>query len=122
MGARWKDQCEAAFRIRDDFGLEKALGYLIGEKFLALLDWSRTNIEGRLEVQDFADRIRQDWPVGELRSYLQNVERVGVQGHVLDAEAARFMEDCGAFAEGPADWAEHQLLLEQARRLLLPGG
>ena len=30
----WIDQCEAALDIKDAFGLEKAIGYLIGEKFL----------------------------------------------------------------------------------------
>ncbi|MGH7354686.1 MAG: hypothetical protein ACRELS_08960 [Candidatus Rokuibacteriota bacterium] len=32
----WIEQCEAAWDIREAFGLQKALGYLIGEKLLNL--------------------------------------------------------------------------------------
>ena len=30
----WIEQCEAAEQIEDEFGTQKALDYLIGEKFL----------------------------------------------------------------------------------------
>lgn len=30
----WTDQCEAAEDIRERFGIEKAIGYLVGEKFI----------------------------------------------------------------------------------------
>lgn len=33
----WVEQCEASRDIREAFGLQKALGYLIGEKLLNLL-------------------------------------------------------------------------------------
>jgi hypothetical protein len=33
----WVEQCEAAQGIREAFGLEKAIGYLIGEKLLNFL-------------------------------------------------------------------------------------
>jgi hypothetical protein len=31
----WKEQCEAARQIEAEFGTQKALSYLIGEKFLS---------------------------------------------------------------------------------------
>ena len=37
----WIEQCEAARDIREGFGLEKAIGYLIGEKFLNFLERTR---------------------------------------------------------------------------------
>ncbi len=30
----WIEQCEAARGLRDDWGTQKALGYLVGEKLL----------------------------------------------------------------------------------------
>ena len=34
----WIDQCEAARDIDDEFGTDKALDYLIGEKFINFLE------------------------------------------------------------------------------------
>ena len=34
----WTSQCEAARGILDEFGTEKALGYLVGEKLLNFLE------------------------------------------------------------------------------------
>jgi hypothetical protein len=34
----WIEQCRAARDIEDEFGVPKALTYLIGEKFLDFLD------------------------------------------------------------------------------------
>ena len=120
MSKLWEQQCDAALDIRERHGLEKALGYLIGEKFLNLLEYSKEHVEVRLDVQDFAERIRRDWPSGQLLSYFKNVERVGAQGHVLDDETFKYMQGKGVFAEGPSEWAEQLLLLEQARKMLLP--
>ena len=38
----WIEQCEAARRIEDEFGTDKALDYLIGEKFLNFLEAAET--------------------------------------------------------------------------------
>ena len=39
----WIGQCEAARRIEDDFGTDKALDYLIREKFLNFLEAAETD-------------------------------------------------------------------------------
>ena len=39
----WIEQCEAARRIEDDFGTDKALDYLIREKFLNFLEAAETD-------------------------------------------------------------------------------
>jgi hypothetical protein len=38
----WKEQCDAARQIEAEFGTEKALDYLIGEKFLNFLEAAET--------------------------------------------------------------------------------
>ena len=45
----WIDQCEAARDIREGFGLEKVIGYLIGEKSLNFLEGEGHGI-GRREL------------------------------------------------------------------------
>ena len=37
----WVEQCEAAEGIEADYGTEKALGYLIGEKLLNFPEWRK---------------------------------------------------------------------------------
>ena len=59
----WIDQCEAAEQIEADYGTEKALGYLIGEKFLNFLEASETQL--RVACGDSAI-CRQDQ--GDLRA------------------------------------------------------
>ena len=46
----WKDQCDAARHIEDEFGTQKALSYLIGEKFLNFLEAAETDAELRAEI------------------------------------------------------------------------
>ena len=43
----WIEQCEAARGIEDEFGTQKALDYLVGEKFLDFLEAAETNTDFR---------------------------------------------------------------------------
>ena len=47
----WIEQCEAARGIEDDFGTQKALDYLVGEKFLYFLEAAETNTDFRGESE-----------------------------------------------------------------------
>ncbi len=40
----WIEQCEAARRIKDNFGVPNALAYLVGEKFLNFLEVAETDV------------------------------------------------------------------------------
>jgi hypothetical protein len=58
----WIDQCAAARGIREAFGLEKAIGYLIGEKFLNFLEASDGHPEFAAELPRFvAGRLCPPW-------------------------------------------------------------
>jgi restriction endonuclease Mrr len=53
----WKEKCEAARNIEDDFGRQNALNYLIGERFLDALLAAESSVEVRAELSDFAAEI-----------------------------------------------------------------
>ena len=53
----WIEQCKAARGIEEDFGTDKALAYLIGEKFLNFLEAAETDSEFRAEIPDFVTEI-----------------------------------------------------------------
>jgi hypothetical protein len=120
---KWRDQCRAARRIHDEFGLEKALGYLVGEKLLAFVRVSDRQPALRTELPDFVAEIRSVFTRSELEQYFATIHRVGPAAHVLDAEAYEFMRDAGAFGEEDVvSAAQDAILIERARALLLAVG
>ncbi len=54
----WIEQCNAARNIEDEFGTDKALDYLIREKFLNFLEAAETDAEFRAEIPAFVAEIK----------------------------------------------------------------
>ena len=71
----WIDQCAATEDIRESFGPEKALDYLIGEKLLTFLRASEQEPEFATEVPAFVDEIRRIFTTAEIGTYLDHLER-----------------------------------------------
>lgn len=115
----WIEQCEAARDIRGAFGLQKALGYLIGAKLLNFLRAAKDDEAFAGEVPSFVTEIREIFDRDEIRAYLDTVQRVGALGHVATDEAYDEMREAGAIDEDPVEWAEDILLIERAKELLL---
>ncbi len=55
----WIDQCDGARNIKDAFGVEKALGYLIGEKLLNFMRAAEQRPEFAAELPSFIAEIRE---------------------------------------------------------------
>ena len=55
----WTEQCEAAQGIEDEFGTQKALEYLVGEKFLDFLEAAETHADFRAEIPAFVAKIKE---------------------------------------------------------------
>jgi hypothetical protein len=71
----WIDQCEAARKIEDRFGTDKALSYLIGEKFLNFLEAAETNAEFRAEIPSFVVEIKTIFERWQLAEYLESARQ-----------------------------------------------
>jgi hypothetical protein len=67
----WKEQCEAARGIEDEFGTQKALEYLVGEKFLNFLEAAETDADFRAEIPAFVAEIRSIFERWQLAEYLE---------------------------------------------------
>ena len=67
----WKEQCDAARQIEDEFGTQKALDYLIGEKFLNFLEAAETDAEFRAEIPAFVAEIKTIFEPWQLAEYLE---------------------------------------------------
>ena len=67
----WIEQCEATKVIEDQFGTDKALAYLIGEKFLNFLEAAETDAEFRAEIPAFVAEIKGIFERWQLAEYLE---------------------------------------------------
>src|ERR671917_907992 len=67
----WVEQCEAARGIEDEFGTDKALAYLVGEKFLNFLEAAETHPDFRAEIPAFAAEVKTIFERWQLAEYLE---------------------------------------------------
>ena len=70
----WIDQCAATEDIRDHFGPQDALGYLIGEKLFTFLWAAERDPLLAAEVPDFSREIRRLFTAEQIRDYLDLLE------------------------------------------------
>lgn len=68
----WIEQCDAARGIKDHFGTERAMSYLVGEKFLQYLDTAESDAEFRAELPAFVAEIKTIFEQWQLAEYLEN--------------------------------------------------
>ena len=67
----WIEQFEAAEGIEEDFGTQKALEYLVGEKFLNFLEAAETDKDFRSEIPFFVAKIKTIFERWQLAQYLE---------------------------------------------------
>ena len=70
----WIEQCEAAEGIEDQFDTQKALEYLIGEKFLNFLEAAETDKDLRAELPTFVAKIKTIIERWQLAQYLETAK------------------------------------------------
>jgi hypothetical protein len=117
----WIAQCDAARGIRDEWGTRKALGYLVGEKFLNYIRAADSGPSWGANVPKFAAKIYRIFTDAELQAYFATATRVGAAGHLCTEAQYRTMRDAGALSEDVVTGATDALLFEHARALLLGG-
>jgi len=115
----WIKQCEGAREVKERFGVEKALGYLIGEKLVNFVRASDTHPEFAQELPNFVAEIKRIFGPQEIQGYLQNIRRVGPTAHIGTDEEIEFMRKAGMFNENPVRGAEEVLIVERIKEMLL---
>ena len=71
----WIEQCEAAENIEGEFGTQKALDYLVGEKFLNFLEVAETNADFRAEIPVFVGKLKAIFERWQLAQYLETAHQ-----------------------------------------------
>lgn len=82
----WIEQCEAARGIEDEFGTDKALSYLVGEKFLNFLEAAETDAEFREQIPAFVAEIKRIFEQWQLAEYLEKARQTEPFDPSLDEE------------------------------------
>ncbi|HMD16509.1 MAG TPA: hypothetical protein VKH18_07565 [Terriglobales bacterium] len=116
---RWIDQCEATEVIRERFGLQNALDYLIGEKLFHFVQASEQRPEFAAELPPFVAEIRRLFMAEEIREYLDHLEKTKylaplepeLDVHDPDEEDEKWLEN-------PVMGAEELLRFSAVRQLL----
>ena len=117
----WIDQCEAAQGIKEQYGIKKALGYLIGEKLVNFVEAAYQDSAFDEELPKFIAEIKAIFQSWEIKEYLDSLERVGVLGHVCTDEQYETLHKSGAIPDDPVGEAEDIIQVERIEKLLLKG-
>ena len=72
----WKEQCEAARDVQDQYGVVAAMDYLIGEKLLNFAETAVTRPEFARELPRFVAEVRDMFSAEEIGHYLDHLERM----------------------------------------------
>jgi len=112
----WREQCDAARGIGDEFGVDRALEYLVGEKFINFLSAAETDRAFRDEIPLFVAEIQDIFERWQLAAYLEIARRTepfdpSDYDDPKEADVARRMELRKS--------ADELLLVERARDWLL---
>ena len=102
-------------------GNRKALGYLIGEKFLNHIRAAVSDPSWAATLPSFADEVRRMFTVEQLGLYFATATRVGPSAHVTTEKQFQTMRDAGALDDDVVRGAADAVLFEHARLLLLGG-
>jgi hypothetical protein len=68
------DQCATTEDIRDSFGLQKALRYLIGEKLFSFVEAAEDEPDFAAELPAFVAEIRRIFTAKQIADYLDELE------------------------------------------------
>jgi len=118
----WIDQCAATEDIRESFGLENALDYLVGEKLFNFLMASERDPQFAAEVPAFVNEIRSIFTTAEIRAFLDDLERIKFLAPPdpdLDMDDPDDEIEDELWPENPVMGAEELLRFSRARQLLL---
>jgi hypothetical protein len=114
-----QSQAGAARGILEEFGPEKAMGYLIGEKFLNFLEVAEEDRDWREAIPAFVGEIKAMFEPWQLADFLNTPRRLEALGHTTDDEGHWLLREALDESEKAREDARTLMLLEWAKELLL---
>ena len=119
----WMEQCAATEGIRERFGLEDALDYLLGEKLFSFGMAAEQDPDFAAELPAFVAEIRRLFGAEQIREYLDHLEHTkylaptepDLERDDLDEESEE-----EPWLDNPILGAEELLRFSRVRQLLQP--
>ena len=99
----WIEQCEATETIRERFGLQNALDYLIGEKLFHFVAAAEQHPEFATELPHFLNQIRRTFTPQQIHNYLDDLERAKFMSPIEADVDLDLEEEDPEFADDPLD-------------------
>jgi hypothetical protein len=116
----WIEQCEAARGIEDELGTDKALKYLVEEKFIEFLEAAETNTDFWSEIPAFVAEIKTIFDPWQLRECLENARLTKLFDPSYDDDEEMDSEDIKLRRqEDICRCARDLLMVERASKWLL---
>lgn len=115
----WIEQCDAARNIREAFGHKKALGYLLGEKFINFLRQADNDDDFARELPNFISEVKnvfQPWEIGE---FFQGMPRTGSLAHCCTDDQIEELQRAGALCDNPSYALKELALYNRMKDILL---
>ncbi|MBU1122491.1 MAG: hypothetical protein ABIH71_00265 [Candidatus Omnitrophota bacterium] len=123
------EQINATIDIKDEFGIEKAIGYLVGEKFYSLIkefqylqknhkDKTETINDFRLLVLEGSKRIMEIFAEDEINNYFKLNPRFGSLGHVVTEDEHKLFVEKGAVEHTIDTEIEDTLIMGEMKKYL----
>ena len=119
----WIDQCEATEGIRERFGLEDALHYLIGEKLFSFVHAAEDDPDFAAELPAFVAEIRRIFSATEIGDFLDQLQRTKFLAPTEPEPDLDDLDDPDEeepWLEHPVLAAEELLRFARIRQLLQP--
>ncbi len=117
----WVDQCEATGGIREQFGMQNALDYLIGEKLFHFVQAAEKHPDFAAELPAFLAEIKRLFTPAEIRDYLDHLEKtkyLAPREPELDLDDLDEEDEDEDWLENPVMGAEELLRFARVRQLL----
>ena len=117
----WIEQCAATEAIRERFGLQNALDYLIGEKIFSFVGASERDPAFAAELPAFVAEVRRLFAAEEIRQYLDHLERtkfLAPPDPDLEMDLPDDDPEDEPWPENPVLGAEELLRFSRVRQLL----
>jgi hypothetical protein len=110
----WREQCEAAHGIKERYGLNAALDYLVAEKLLSHAAAAAQNADFARELPGFVAEVRRMFELGDIANYLAQMERRDREEELADLAD----DEDDAFAETASEVAARKQRFALIKELL----
>ena len=117
----WTEQCAATRIIKEQYGIQNALSYVIGEKLMRFVAAAEDHPEFAQQLPQFLSEIRSIFTPEEIDEYLDSFEHQKILAPVPEYDEEEEGETADDLLDNPVTTAEEILRFARIRTMLQAG-